>query len=297
MPGVLWRETIVSEDMVDPLNELARLSGDDIYVKPIKGYGSYADNSTSADIDEGGGHVDLNLVGLNDEQKKRLERIARELGFYADIREPKWWSVIRQKWLYGKWQSHLHMVKKDTPDRSIAARAQLAQWYAGSNGLAGFIWNGEKRYDPDDGPREFLNQTWSEYKKKEQAEMVTTLEMEQIADRTVAKLFSNRLARPGAPDTERKPPFQEWFLGLCLRSDVINQKLNDVLVAVNADEVDEATIAKELSALMMEPLKTALTTVVASLPTEPGDMPSAEEIADATVNEMAVRFAQNVARS
>lgn len=164
MTGVLWRETIVSEDMVDPLNELARLSGDDIYVKPIKGYGSYTTNKASAGIDTGGGHVDIDLVGLTDEQKLRLERIARMVGFYADIREPKWYSPIRKIWLTAKWQSHLHMIKKDTRDLSDPARKQLNLWYAGFNGLAGFDWNGVYTYDADDGPRQYLRQTWTQYK-------------------------------------------------------------------------------------------------------------------------------------
>lgn len=173
-PGILWRGTTVSQDMYEPLNELARLAGDDIYVRPIAGFGSYSGNSNSADIDNGGGHVDINLVGYTDTQKKRLEALARMIGFYADIREPKWYSPIRRKWLSMTWQSHLHMLKKDTTDLSDAARKQLNLWYAGFNGLAGFSWGGVWTYDADDGPRQYLRQTWTQYKERTMGEVLST---------------------------------------------------------------------------------------------------------------------------
>jgi hypothetical protein len=141
--------------MKAPLDELARISGNDILVKPIPGYGSYRKNAASAGTDSGGGHVDLYLTKLNAEQKLRLERLARQVGFYADIREPKWWSPTRRTWLKQSWASHLHMILKECPHLSPQAKAQLKEWYAGENGLVG--------NDPDDGDRTFLRQTWKQY--------------------------------------------------------------------------------------------------------------------------------------
>lgn len=150
-----WRGVTICADMKGPLDELARISGNDILVKPIPGYGSFRANAASAGTDSGGGHVDLYLTKLNGEQKLRLERLARQVGFYADIREPKWWSPTRRTWLRKNWASHLHMILKECPHLSPQARAQLKEWYAGENGLVG--------NDPDDGDRTFVRQTWRQY--------------------------------------------------------------------------------------------------------------------------------------
>lgn len=155
MAHPVWRGVTICPDMKAPLDELARISGNDILVKPIPGFGSYRTNAASAGTDSGGGHVDLYLTKLNSEQKLRLERLARQVGFYADIREPKWWSPTRRQWLSKNWASHLHMILKECPHLSAQARAQLGEWYAGENGLIG--------NDPDDGDRTFLRQTWAQY--------------------------------------------------------------------------------------------------------------------------------------
>lgn len=283
MTGVLWRGTTVSTDMVDPLNELARLSGSDIYVSPIKGYGSYVTNKASAGIDTGGGHLDINLVGLNSEQKLRLERIARMIGFYADIREPTWWSPIRKIWLKGSWQSHLHMVKKDTPDRSIPARAQLAEWYAGSNGLAGFDWNGKYMHDPDDGPRQYLNQTWTQYKQKVNA---MTLGIED------AKAILRADIVPSPTDTPEKRDYWQadtYLKNTYLQARSANQNTALILTAVaklNPD-VDEAALAREFFALMEQPLRDAVANAL-----EGSDGASPDEIAKATVDLLTSRMSE-----
>ncbi len=155
MAHPVWRGVTICSDMKAPLDELARISGNDILVKPIPGFGSYRANAASAGTDSGGGHVDLALGALNGEQKLRLERLARQVGFYADIREPKWWSPTRRTWLSKNWASHLHMILKECPHLSPQARAQVKEWYAGENGLVG--------NDPDDGDRTFLRQTWAQY--------------------------------------------------------------------------------------------------------------------------------------
>lgn len=156
MAHPVWRGVTICPCMKAPLDELAAISGRDILVSPIKGFGSYQKgNTASAGTGSGGGHVDLSLSRLNGQQKLRLEGLARRIGFYADIREPRWWSPTRRKWLTQSWQSHLHMVLKECPHLSSQAKAQLKEWYTGENGLAGD--------DPDDGDRTFLRQTWRGY--------------------------------------------------------------------------------------------------------------------------------------
>lgn len=152
-----WRGVTICACLKEPLDELARASGRDILVSPIEGFGSYQVGQTaSAGTGSGGGHVDLALRGLTSEQKLRLEGLARRIGFYADIREPTWWSPTRRQWLTQKWSSHLHMLLKDCRHLSPEARAQLREWYSGENGLVG--------NDPDDGDRTYLRQTWKQYR-------------------------------------------------------------------------------------------------------------------------------------
>lgn len=181
MAHPVWRKVTICPDMKAPLDELARISGNDILVTPIPGFGSYRTNAASAGTDSGGGHVDLYLTKLNSEQKLRLERLARMVGFYADIREPKWWSPTRRKWLKQNWASHLHMILKECPHLSPQARAQLKEWYAGENGLVG--------NDPDDGDRTFLRQTWAQYAaRKGGATTITTIRPTHTLDLANLKL-------------------------------------------------------------------------------------------------------------
>ncbi len=159
MANPVWRGATICPCMTAPLDELARRSGQDILVSPIPGFGSYQTVKTpSAGVGDGGGHLDLYLTRLNQEQKLRLEGLARQIGFYADIREQKWWSPTRQTFLKADWSPHLHMVLKSCGHRSSAATTQLDKWYAGGNGLVG--------NDPDDGDRRFLKQTWAQYLEK-----------------------------------------------------------------------------------------------------------------------------------
>lgn len=86
-----WRGVAICSCMTAPLVELARISGADILVRPIPGFGSFQQGETaSAGTGSGGGHVDLDLTRLDKAQKLRLEGLARRVGFYADIREPTW---------------------------------------------------------------------------------------------------------------------------------------------------------------------------------------------------------------
>lgn len=254
MPGVLWRSVTVSGDMVDPLDELARLSGDDIYVKPILGYGSYSTNKSSAGIDTGGGHVDLDLAGLTALQKLRLERLARMIGFYADIREPRWWSPVRQKFITATWQSHLHMVKKDAPDRSIPARAQLASWYAGTNGLAGFDWNEKYQHDPDDGPREFLNQTWVQYlAAKDDLDMTPQERQALIND--IADAVERKILRKRFPDPDGKATIQDHIYNANLRASKLQTDMVQLMAEVGKVSASSGASAADILSEMADRLR------------------------------------------
>jgi hypothetical protein len=159
MTHPMWRKATICPCMKAPLDELARVSGRDVLVTPIPGFGSYQQGQTaSAGTGSGGGHIDLQLSRLTQEQKLRLEGLARQIGFYADVREPRWWSPTRKKHLTAAWSSHLHLVLKSCRHLSPEARSQLDDWYAGGNGLVGD--------DPDDGDRRFVRQTWAQYLRK-----------------------------------------------------------------------------------------------------------------------------------
>lgn len=159
-----WRGCLVSKDMVGPLNALAASVSP--YVKPIRGFGSYRDNAASGGTDGGSGHVDIyaNTTGWTDAERSKFVANGRRMGFEIFERKQKWYSPIRRIWLSEDWAWHFHLLLKDSADMSDGARKQLNQWYAGSNGLAGFWWNGVYRYDPDEGPRQYLRQTWTQYK-------------------------------------------------------------------------------------------------------------------------------------
>lgn len=166
-----WRGNRVSPDMVDPLNELAAAVGP--RVTPIPGYGSYADNAASSDIDEGGGHIDIyagDAYGWTEAERLKFVLKAREVGFECFCRYKRWWSPVRQQWQTATWATHFHLLKKDTADMSSAAKGQLYWWYQGTNGMAGFWWNGERRHDPDPYSRVHLKQTWTQYLIKKAAD-------------------------------------------------------------------------------------------------------------------------------
>lgn len=180
-----WRGVGVSEDMHDALDELAASVGP--LVVPIPGYGSYRDNDASGGTDNGSGHLDAyarDSGGWDGDSRRLFVANARELGFMAFYRAPRWWSPVRQKWLTASWAPHFHLILKDSADLSPGARQQRTQWYAGSNGLAGFYIGQDWRYDPDDGPRKHLKQTWAQYLEKRE-DIVASIEDLEAALRRI----------------------------------------------------------------------------------------------------------------
>ncbi len=170
IPLYNWRGCLVSEDMVDPLNELA--ASVKPLVKPIPGYGSYRTNAASGGTDSGSGHVDIyGGTGWTDEDRELFVVNGRKIGFETFFRPKRWYSEIRGRWLEENWALHFHLILKDSADLSDDAKRQLSQWYGGSNGLAGILKDGKWIYDPDPHPRTHLRQTWRQYLELKEEDM------------------------------------------------------------------------------------------------------------------------------
>jgi hypothetical protein len=154
---VTFRGITVDPGTADALTELARIVGSDIYLKPIPGFGSYRTNAASGGTDTGGGHADINAEGLTDEQARRIETRARQVGFVAWFR-PRTSPYSGRS--YG-WQRHVHLIRRDCTDLSTAARAQVKAYDAG--------WDGLATPHKDTGSRAFVGATWASYKAAQKA--------------------------------------------------------------------------------------------------------------------------------
>lgn len=147
---VNFRGVSVDPKTGDALAELAAISGH-IYVEPIPGFGSYRSNTASGGTDTGGGHCDLNLEGRSDEDARRLETLARSIGFVAYFR-PRFSPYTGNS--YG-WQRHLHLLRRDCADLSSKAKWQVGEYDAGRDGLA--------VPHKDTGSRAYVGVTWASY--------------------------------------------------------------------------------------------------------------------------------------
>src|SRR5574337_328354 len=127
---------------------------DDVRITPIPGYGSYRSNAASAGTDSGGGHVDIDLVGLTREQCRRVETTFRRYGNAA------WWRPARRAdgTRYG-WQEHLHVLRTDCADLAAPARTQLTDYRLGWSGLP--IGGRTLR---DSGSRAYIAARWATVK-------------------------------------------------------------------------------------------------------------------------------------
>lgn len=88
--------------------------------------------------------VDISASILTASERDQLDHAGRRVGFAGWIRTP----AQGFPW-------HWHGVPVGG-DLSPAARAQVVQYYAGENGLAG--------HGADDGPRDYVGVTWETYK-------------------------------------------------------------------------------------------------------------------------------------
>lgn len=157
-----WRGVRVCSCMVAPLNALGanvtkRCKSQvvpDFFVSPIQG--SYSTSTAaSAGTHAGGGAIDINTRPLTPKQKEVLQYCMREVAFADWNREPTWWSAWFGKVISGGWAPHSHGVLNGCPHMSPAAKAQIAEYVKGENGLVGG--------DKDTGPRDFVGRTWAAY--------------------------------------------------------------------------------------------------------------------------------------
>lgn len=90
--------------------------------------GSWADGSLSAGTHSGGGAFDLSVKGLTLQQQWKLIRRLRERNVCAWIRSERYgWTASG---------AHIHGIVRDEPGLSAGAKAQVAAYDRGLNGLA-----------------------------------------------------------------------------------------------------------------------------------------------------------------
>jgi hypothetical protein len=130
---------LLNQRTVDMLNIAEKRLGYELTV--LQGSYNAGVVGASAGTHDGGGAVDLTAY---DHDKK--VRVLREVGFAAWYR-PELWSGSKRIW-----GEHVHAIAIGDPELSSGARGQVADYYAGRNGLAN---NG-----PDDGPRLNPIPTW-----------------------------------------------------------------------------------------------------------------------------------------
>ena len=139
-----WRGGNFDQRSIDMLTEAERISGIPIVVTQ----GSYSGTvAASAGTHAGGGAVDLDVDGLDSDEIGRLIQGLRRVGWAAWLRTPA------QGFAY-----HIHGIAVACEDLSSGAEYQVAEYFAGRNGLAG--------RGTDDGPRDFpggVGVTWEDY--------------------------------------------------------------------------------------------------------------------------------------
>jgi hypothetical protein len=146
-----WRGVTVDARTKAMLEEVARITPADLYVRPSQGAYTTA-TSASAGTHAGGGAVDLSVRDLSHSQRALLVDTLRRVGFAA------WHRTTAQ----GFDHAHIHAIavqpggRDDRGVLSQAAHAQVRDFYAGRNGLAS--------HGPDDGPRGHVGTTWETYK-------------------------------------------------------------------------------------------------------------------------------------
>jgi len=142
--GTVYRDgKKLDERSAAMFDELQRLVGLDLRVVQ----GSYSDGvGTSAGTHDGGGAIDFDDTGMDKATIDKIVYQGRRVG----------WALYWRPTLPGKWGSHFHGIALGCPDASSAAKAQMAEYLIGGDGLKGTY--------PD--PHAALNapkQTWEQY--------------------------------------------------------------------------------------------------------------------------------------
>lgn len=156
--AVGWRGVQLDPRSAAMMAEVVNLVPD-IDVHPTQG--SYSSEvGASAGTHAGGGSLDLRVEGMGRAKRERLVAAMRRVGWAAWLRLPG----------QGPWPAHIHGVAVDCPTLSPAARAQVADYLAGRNGLA--------NRQPDDGPRDHVGVTWESY---QEDPVITDADIDRIA--------------------------------------------------------------------------------------------------------------------
>lgn len=124
---------VVNKATYDMLARAKARSG--VNFRVIQGSYNAGGVTASAGTHDGGGAVDISVVGISWRNVQELVLCLREVGFAAWYRPD----------LPGKWDAHIHAIRLDDPEASSGARNQMVAYRNGRDGLAG---NG-----PDNGPR------------------------------------------------------------------------------------------------------------------------------------------------
>lgn len=103
--------------------------------------------AASAGTHDGGGAVDIRARDLTPAQRSTVVKVTRQVGFASWLRTPA----------QSDWPYHVHCEAVGDPDLSSGARAQVADYMAGRNGLAS--------KGKDDGPRNWVGVTWEQWEK------------------------------------------------------------------------------------------------------------------------------------
>lgn len=106
--------------------------------------------TASAGTHDGGGAVDVRARDLTDAQKTAVVVALRQVGFASWHRLPS----------EGNWVEHIHSIAIGDAELSAGAKAQVADYKAGRNGLA------NKR--ADNATRAYVNVTWEIYKAQQE---------------------------------------------------------------------------------------------------------------------------------
>jgi hypothetical protein len=134
---VLWRGVRVNESSVPSLDAIAVLSGPNVRITPTQGGYNRGGVPASAGTHDAGAAVDLSVSGWSTAQIDAVVRLMRECG----------WAAWYRPYIRNLWPSHIHAIRVGDPSASRGAKAQVADYEAGRNGLA--------NRGRDTGPRVF----------------------------------------------------------------------------------------------------------------------------------------------
>lgn len=133
------------------LREAERIAGANMPVTQ----GSYSSSvGASAGTHNGGGALDIAVGNLNLKQINRRIRALRRVGFAAWFR-----SAIP-----GVWGRHIHAIAMRTRDLAYLAKAQVADYKRGRNGLKGHQRDRHLKMMKGHGGR-VPYQTWEQYRR------------------------------------------------------------------------------------------------------------------------------------